>query len=113
MRISDWSSDVCSSDLQVVENCQQHFTEKLRIGFVLLDEYGFEFNQIHRCLQIVIRAGQARMGRGTQMKAAAIKRDHALLADDGRQGRVYILQYRDDRFGDSCKIGSASCREKV
>jgi len=48
------------------------------------------------------------------MKAAAIKRDHALLADDGRQGRVYILQYRDDRFGDSCsvRIGPRTVRQR-
>ncbi len=53
------------------------------------------------------------MGGCTQMQAAAIKRDHALLTNDGRKGCAYILQYRDDRFGNSCSvsIGTSTVRQ--
>ncbi|GEM_PF-2926496 len=47
--------------------------------------------------------------------AAAIKRDHALLTNDGRKGCAYILQYRDDRFGNSCSvsIGTSTCAREA
>src|SRR3546814_7186889 len=54
MRISDWSSDVCSSDLEV------RLGDKLDIGFIneFLSEYGFErVDFVYEAGQFSIRGG--------------------------------------------------------
>jgi hypothetical protein len=54
------------------------------------------------------------MGGGAQVEAAAVKRDNPLLANDGREGGVHILQYGSNRLGDPCNVsvGANTVRQR-
>src|SRR3546814_19432862 len=102
MRISDWSSDVCSSDLQLVD---EHPLRRVREGAAL--------------------APAALLGgAGLVVDDGADAFDFAQLLLDGvepvamvaldarrelRPGRIFVRLVGDDR--DALQIGIAACRE--
>src|SRR3546814_7122898 len=98
MRISDWSSDVCSSDLPRVELAQALLADADLLGHagpeVLDVNVGFLDQRI-----------ELRQVRGL----FGVKRDAALVAVVGLEMRaVQAVLERQER-----KIGRASCRERV
>src|SRR3546814_19241037 len=97
MRISDWSSDVCSSDLAVDP------------GELLLEHLG--------------DAVLDRFGRGARIAGADVDLDRGdigILLDRQRKDRAQPAQHDDDRQHpgenrsvDEDEIGRAACRERV
>src|SRR3546814_2791648 len=84
MRISDWSSDVCSSDLPDMGVLQQDVGERLHLGLGI--------------------GGAGRVGRAVQ--------DQPL--GPGRDRRLEILrQQLEAVIRRARQIGRASCRERV
>src|SRR3546814_5612370 len=85
MRISDWSSDVCSSDLDIL---LQH---RDRARLIALTGIGADQSRRHRNLFEVARAGQ-RAADLVDLLAARIGADTGVVGQE---------------------IGGASCRERV
>src|SRR3546814_14425134 len=99
MRISDWSSDVCSSDL-LRESAEQ---EAIRVFAANLKD-----------LLLAAPAGPKSVlgldpGIRTGVKVAAIDATGKVL----ETATVYPFEPRRDREGSINKIGRASCRERV
>src|SRR3546814_14046790 len=95
MRISDWSSDVCSSDLIY---CAMSSLFLLRILFLL-----YELRRLYRKNPVTIRDGY-RLVRLEHQEQPALSFFSIVFinAADLRQKDNWILQ-----------IGRASCRERV
>src|SRR3546814_7453123 len=99
MRISDWSSDVCSSDLLTVDSgVGLNAVEQLG-----LHDGGVDLRQVHRLVDVVLELCRvdAVVARLRQIEAGTAGRaqlgDHLLVVGAG---------YLDE-------IGRASCRERV
>src|SRR3546814_2847406 len=87
MRISDWSSDVCSSDLRIVEPCDPT-GENLVLDDALAAKAGTDFEKVERLeIEIVGDLGIRRRGQPRALGGRGI---------DGAIG----------------EIGRASCRER-
>src|SRR3546814_3664620 len=93
MRISDWSSDVCSSDLKRIERViDANGNEKVTIRFILDDGHveEIEANRRKKRLQLAQDAVRRR------------RRDEGFDDDQIKVRRVFAAE-----------IGRASCRERV
>src|SRR3546814_16956215 len=88
MRISDWSSDVCSSDLPELQNAYRHYRLAKHLAETL-----------NRNDPAVI--------------AADVARAHDWIADQLDQGRVFDPLKSRDEGGVSQEIGRAAIRERV
>src|SRR3546814_4777483 len=93
MRISDWSSDVCSSDLLCLLVLDLHFLKLLQVTQLeVKDPFSLRIRQRKDadqfCLGIVLEANDA---------------DHLVDVEVGDQ----------QAFEDVQEIGRASCRERV
>src|SRR3546814_12120700 len=95
MRISDWSSDVCSSDLRAavgrlaVDDALLHPFEQQRAGDFIIE--------------ILVKPGDEAANLGTAGGGAV---DHRLALDR-------FLEVFGDRIAVDQQIGRASCRERV
>src|SRR3546814_17324978 len=102
MRISDWSSDVCSSDLHVKDVIQRLALGQRaaqRVGRV--DAGDFQRTRVQVC------AGEwfhVRGYRGLQLQVAAFVHDQRHRGDF-EQGVVFGVE--------AAEIGRAACRERV
>src|SRR3546814_1862137 len=97
MRISDWSSDVCSSDLQPATHLVEDALLHNRPDRIPIDR---EFPQMrhrhHRGKGRMSRRRKARVGHRRMVEMdRQILRQHAVVVDGGEQ-----------------QIGRASCRER-
>src|SRR3546814_15009063 len=90
MRISDWSSDVCSSDLQT---CRGKVHEPVAVAAAE-----------HRRLE---RPAPGHPGR----EVGACPQDHAELRRDAAPEVVVVLTAQRSRQDQTLEIGRASCRE--
>src|SRR3546814_16561671 len=86
MRISDWSSDVCSSDLEFDADSRRHFVQA-------------EFR---------VSAQSARMGYRLDGPALAMAAPRQILSEAANYGPVQL-----PAGGQALEIGRASCRESV
>src|SRR3546814_12578398 len=110
MRISDWSSDVCSSDLMVGDHQMDHAAEgavaqqrKACVGAANVGQQGaHEALRRDRPLPALCKACR-KASRHAVTSLAAI----ALYMARQRSWRALI-----GRVSASCKTGSASCRER-
>src|SRR3546814_15757678 len=111
MRISDWSSDVCSSDLtSVIRDTPGHSAHPQEVHReeqnVYADEEDPEMNLTQELVELpaadlrepVIEAGKKRKDRA--------KRQHIMEVGNHIIGVVQIVV-------DTTEIGRASCRERV
>src|SRR3546814_15880818 len=94
MRISDWSSDVCSSDLQAALEVGRRLFPLLEIGLLAGDERGDESLVLRLVERAVHVVGGAAAGAGL-----VVARLHPGL---GEVDRLLVDE-----------IGRASCRERV
>src|SRR3546814_9382027 len=88
MRISDWSSDVCSSDLQVrqlhhrEERLLERILDRLRLGQqrveVLLDLLRYRQRLVHRACDGHVDAAQPPAGRGIGQQVVGQQRVQVL-----------------------------------
>src|SRR3546814_14503893 len=103
MRISDWSSDVCSSDLRVTG---------LRAGG---DDYlsePFAFSELHARLEALLRRPRA-IAQHTQLQVEDLVMD-LLTRRVTRAGRPIDLRPQEFKLLEYLmQIGRASCRESV
>src|SRR3546814_18567847 len=111
MRISDWSSDVCSSDLDRQITCRDHREIVARQG--LQAEAGATRIDLHLALSRAQRY-LASFGQLTNNIEQSMRRN------SGRAGRVHSSLHRIDdlqvkigRHQTDPEIGKASCRERV
>src|SRR3546814_17478974 len=108
MRISDWSSDVCSSDLFDHIVCESTYGDQTRKQYTI--------RQRRTLLQGEIREAIA-AGGNLVIPVFALERTQELLLDiaslinAGRLPRVPV--YIDSPLAGRAKIGRASCRERV
>src|SRR3546814_15627516 len=92
MRISDWSSDVCSSDLQAAQ-CTAQFMEELKSYDLLMDGEvsiqapGHENPFIYRGFQMV-NEEKLRDMRGDQLRKSNQR------SEERRVGKVCVSQIR-------------------
>src|SRR3546814_7055234 len=93
MRISDWSSDVCSSDLRAV--VRDAGIEQLLGGCCVRQRYTQLARGGEREIQILL----VQIDTEARIEAAL---DHTLAVD-----------LKDTRTGEAAQIGRASCRERV
>src|SRR3546814_12648492 len=99
MRISDWSSDVCSSDLQA-------HGETLETRFDPLADVAVEQ------LQVAQRhARGVAHGVGERLPGHLFRDDEREIATDGRELRQRPCT-RNGAFAQRREIGRASCRER-
>src|SRR3546814_18399509 len=109
MRISDWSSDVCSSDLDLLETARVVvLAEALAGQGRLSDEIAvltahLQDDRFTEVMQQLIH----QRGRLADLKAARGNVDR-LVADI-----FALLRVAPDETGDGLKIGTRSCRERV
>src|SRR3546814_13470118 len=102
MRISDWSSDVCSSDLTVVGVCNgfQVLTEAGLLPGALMRNGGIKF--VCRDVALTVENSQSaftsRYDAGEQVTFPVAHHDGNYVADEATLDR---------------QIGRASCRERV
>src|SRR3546814_15896254 len=96
MRISDWSSDVCSSDLPV-----------LRLGLLLAQRLGPVVEGGERLVEPLQAAAVE-----PQRRVAEVGEEGAVVADH-QQGAAEALQLALQPVDGGQEIGRASCRERV
>src|SRR3546814_2969422 len=94
MRISDWSSDVCSSDLSVSEGFGNSFIAPRLAGFVAA----------HPEIEIDLVSSSGFLNPSRR------EADMAVLLARPRKGPLRTRKLADYRLG---QIGRASCRESV
>src|SRR3546814_15045163 len=96
MRISDWSSDVCSSDL--VEST-----------------YGFGIkNQLHRGLQLVWHDGSTYGSKSALLTYPAQGLDIVVMANrSDSEPSAIAVKIAETLLADTLENGRASCRERV
>src|SRR3546814_4692082 len=92
MRISDWSSDVCSSDLAVEQDL--HVVDR-----------------VDRDARLADIAGNARVIAVIAAMRRQIERDRQPLLPGGEVAAVESVRFLGG--GEARKIGRASCRERV
>src|SRR3546814_13120568 len=100
MRISDWSSDVCSSDLAATGGQAGHHLFDLLGGYLDIGPYPALDNAL---------PGDLRTDLFDQRR-----RDHTAIAQHGEElalSHAVLLRDLLQRAGD--QIGRASCRERV
>src|SRR3546814_14617819 len=104
MRISDWSSDVCSSDLAAVwPDCVKKLGDRLKATFV------WHYQDVNICAPFALPPECAE----GNCVSAQITRDMATLRDrhaariDRLKALVFLIHFVGDQ------IGRASCRERV
>src|SRR3546814_19208584 len=95
MRISDWSSDVCSSDLDNDNGRDDQSVDGLLYGLGI----GYD-----------IAVGGAVLGVEAELTDSTAKSDRHSYVDDFGFGRVDAG--RDIYVGARAEIGRASCRER-
>src|SRR3546814_11129155 len=91
MRISDWSSDVCSSDLEVGD---------------LITPIDIVLEHVRRAHRLGVHRPQA-MARGDQVVDRHPRRQRAA-------GQVSVFEHRTTLYHPmlACQMGSAACRER-
>src|SRR3546814_15538956 len=94
MRISDWSSDVCSSDLPVAFL----ITELVELATLI---------NPHAIMHISAGGSAAVESQPTPHRATLRVQSEALVASPA------MSDYLHHRFGRILKIGRASCRDRV
>src|SRR3546814_15843704 len=107
MRISDWSSDVCSSDLQVKAT-----GERLRGALKqLIPNHDGLFDSV-RGMGLMLGI---KLKSESRAFVAHLRDNHGLLTVAAGDNVVRILPPLNIGQGhiDECKIGRASCRERV
>src|SRR3546814_20632558 len=92
MRISDWSSDVCSSDLTDVESTHRKLRARLTDGLGGNDTHGF-----------------AAVDQVAPAQIAAIAMRAQTMTRFAGQRRTYL----DPVAADAIELGEAPCRERV
>src|SRR3546814_16772394 len=111
MRISDWSSDVCSSDLPPIPNA---FVDLVPEGGLKLTPRHYSYIKIsegcnHRCAFCIIPSLR---GDLVSRRPDAILREAEKLVEAGTKALLVIRQ-DTSAYGVDIKIGIASCRERV
>src|SRR3546814_16451845 len=110
MRISDWSSDVCSSDLAVERDVARHVAQWHAATDVAPFHGALLGNQAHMLhLEAVIRVRQACRNRGAAAPRHAIAEVHRLHRPGHLEGIVDAAPGRRA----ARQLGRASCREWV
>src|SRR3546814_12807237 len=94
MRISDWSSDVCSSDLLV-----EHLVETVEQALVLHIDGAGEVIEL--------------LGAAVDHLAVERLQQHQMLFQAGGDARRAQLVEKAEKHGCWPTIGRASCRERV
>src|SRR3546814_6248368 len=82
MRISDWSSDVCSSDLLGDEGAVAAHASGGDHGLLLAEQVGEDAGEHHRHFGIAVGDPEMRLHR-TRFAPERIGRDHAAEAETG------------------------------
>src|SRR3546814_18019317 len=129
MRISDWSSDVCSSDLEAILALLEERGELLteaRIAEALNIHDEIDLEALRKRLAAMVRDGQLLLGRRggyapTQKldliagRVLANAEGYGFLRPDEGGEDLYLSpqQMRAVMHGDRVQIGRASCRERV
>src|SRR3546814_20959223 len=110
MRISDWSSDVCSSDLAVSKSLNERFGNGDEIAAGCAADM-----TIKDQLQTVVDRTVAKFGKVTTLVASPTVRPFfgsSLDTPDEELAATYLYVFKS-RFWIASKIGRASCRESV
>src|SRR3546814_12712310 len=110
MRISDWSSDVCSSDLAVqmaLQNAGFVYTERRRYRLFGLVETGFD-RLAHGERQVI-----RELGAVGSSQVPASTRNVTLAVTHAPDIRMTVTLDREDQAGTPLHIGRATGRERV
>src|SRR3546814_13468755 len=115
MRISDWSSDVCSSDLGLGAACFEPFAQGLAVIALVGDEFGGRRHRRDALLGNLaimhVAGGQEQDARATLLVADGMELGVAAslrAADTMSQGPPFAPPAQRGTL----KIGRASCRER-
>src|SRR3546814_12062782 len=106
MRISDWSSDVCSSDLRAVFESLAHETARNVEGFMA----GLNLRVATEVARALASARRVRMHGVRQNHAFASFLAYGLGM---LRGDVALLDAAQLGAAEALEIGRASCRERV
>src|SRR3546814_20626715 len=113
MRISDWSSDVCSSDLSGLMQCTGDGTREPLNAGIKIAQYSGGFNAYVACLMALLR--RARDGGGDvidlSLQESAIENGEIAVTEYLALGK--LARRHGNNHAKVPKIGSASCRESV
>src|SRR3546814_13694527 len=102
MRISDWSSDMCSSDLSLLISPYAPEQTKAYLRAVAAENDGFKFKEVRPFSATIARVAPQELA---DLVAASLIEPHARRSQGGRR--------RDKAFSFKDKIGRASWRERV
>src|SRR3546814_7189507 len=105
MRISDWSSDVCSSDLDIIINGRDWYKDN---GIELIA--GDPVTAIDRAARTV--TSQSGRTVGYDKLLIATGSDPFIIPVPGKD-LPGVISFRDMKDVDTMQIGRASCRERV
>src|SRR3546814_15312380 len=100
MRISDWSSDVCSSDLEALFDAPA----QAAMGFLCKV---FEKQRVHRALEPDVQLGDFAFGKRDERPARELQM-LVVRPDIGLIARPAL-----ERLGAAAKLGRSSCRDRV
>src|SRR3546814_16926293 len=113
MRISDWSSDVCSSDLRINSPEGTVYGDK---GQYKLDEQVFVMTGDNLRLvskEDVVTARDSLEYWEGQRKAIARGNAEAIHEDKQIRAEVLTANLQENATGELAEIGRATCRERV
>src|SRR3546814_11283459 len=106
MRISDWSSDVCSSDLEMTINLRGRDPE-LRLAQAAAQTGDVETALGHLKSSTIETSGDSALTAAEQwLQLAPLERERTAIYASGRALRTAVNEAVQ-------QIGSASCRERV
>src|SRR3546814_12452159 len=107
MRISDWSSDVCSSDLLVFDTVDLHYLRESRAAEIAGDAARARTAQRTRALELEVIAR-------SNLTLVVSGAERALLADDAPAARVEVLSnlHHVPGPGPPFASGRAPCGER-
>src|SRR3546814_6360357 len=94
MRISDWSSDVCSSDLPITQRYIERLEDQLKDGGYEKPLYMMQSN-------------------GGIATAKAAKANPIAMVESGPASGIFAAAYMGSHIDEPNQIGRASCRERV
>src|SRR3546814_13714323 len=112
MRISDWSSDVCSSDLPIIPEGDTTIEAEDEVFFVSAAPHApkiiAELRRLDRPVRRVMLAGGGNIGFRLA-KALEDSRIQVKLIERSRERAGYLAEH----LRTAVEIGRASCRERV